>query len=70
MKFQDWVAAFGSPERLAIELGVTSWSVRNWITGRCYPKTRNMLKIVKLSKGALTVESILRDTMPANSKKK
>lgn len=69
MKFQEWVADFGTPERLATELGVTAWSVRNWISGRCYPKMQTMLRIVKLSKGALTIETILRDTT-VNSKKK
>lgn len=66
--FQDWVADYGGPEKLALELRVTSFAVRHWLKRKGSPKLATIRKLAALSKGALTFESIARDTSPPAKK--
>lgn len=61
MDFKKWVYDFGIAE-LAIALGCSPRVVYRWIYGQGWPRIKQILKIVELSKGRLTIEDILKAT--------
>lgn len=63
-KFKQWVKSYGGPERLAADLGLTSWAVRNWLQRKSYPQIETMKRIVKLSKGKLEIADVITGTDP------
>jgi transcriptional regulator with XRE-family HTH domain len=61
-KFQKWLADFGGAEVLASRLGVTCHVVNRWRRGEGWPRIAIILKIVKLSRGALTTDDVIKYT--------
>lgn len=59
-KFERWVLENGGTGSIAQKIGVHQVSVSNWCSKRCIPATNNINKILKLSKGKLTLTDILK----------
>lgn len=57
--FSDWIKSVGV-NTVARELNVTAHTVRNWRKGFCAPQAHHMVKLVKMSGGALKYETIVR----------
>jgi hypothetical protein len=64
-----WVTSIGGIERAGKLLKVSKHTVRYWLKRRGPPKTVTALKIVELSNGELTFQSILESTMPRSTKR-
>lgn len=62
LTFKTWVAESGGTVKVAKLLNVTPRSVRFWLSRRGAPKYRSAEKIVKLSKGRLTLISVIEQT--------
>ena len=54
MKWQKWIEQKGI-NNVAKELDVSREAVRRWLIGLCEPSKRNILRLVRLSKGDLTL---------------
>lgn len=60
MRLKDWLASINAtPEWLAGQLGVSSRTVYNWISGRAPRDRTHIAKIVKLSGGKVTADDLL-----------
>lgn len=64
-KFRNWIEKQGGSDRVAVALDVTSFAVRHWRDRKGYPKIETIRKIVKLSKGELTLSDVIDGTCPA-----
>lgn len=62
MTFHKWIKSQGGPTPVAQKLGITSACVRYWLRRDATPRLRVMKKIVKLSKGQVTLDTIVRET--------
>lgn len=66
LKFNDWVKKYGKKQggvrKLSKDLGVGEHTTRTWLRGENAPKSETILEIIKLSKGELTFEIILKET--------
>lgn len=60
--FKNWVDKCGGPDKAGKALGVTPWAVRVWLRKEGHPKLSTMLKIVKITKGKLSLEKIMKET--------
>lgn len=58
-KFKKWIQSQGGPKVLAERLGLTSHAVRVWLRGAGSPTMKTAHRIVKLSRGRLTLEDIV-----------
>lgn len=68
--FKSWAAAYGGPFKLAADLGVAYHTLYNWLNNRGRPKADTVLKIVALSKGAVTAEMVLNECRINTSRRK
>lgn len=66
--FQEWLDFYGA-ERLAKTLKVSPRVVNHWRLGDGWPRIRIILEIVKLSRGKLTVESVIESTWPESKRR-
>lgn len=57
--FRDWVEAQGGAAKAALKIGVTKRSVNAWLAAEYSPSIPVCRKIVKLSRGALTIQMII-----------
>lgn len=62
-KFQNWLATYGQ-EKLATRLNVSPHTVHFWRFKRGWPRVDYIVEIVRLSKGVLTFDDIVKSTMP------
>lgn len=62
--FFAWVKARGGTAAIAERLGVTERAVRYWVSGQAMPRSDTMRKLIELSEGQLTYQSILESTDP------
>lgn len=62
MKFSEWVYSVGGREKAASLLGVTRPAFSYWLQGKAVPKAETMARIVKLSKGKVTIGEIVEET--------
>ncbi len=67
--FQEWVVDFGGSKKVAEKLKVSVDSIKHWKARKGSPKVGTIVELVKLSKGALTYESIIESTYPQFSKR-
>lgn len=67
MTLKAWVKENGGLSEVAHKLGVTYFSVRNWMNNGGTPTADTIHRIIKLSKGKLTFEEIYQS---ARKKKK
>ena len=65
----NFVRHHGGPDAIAKKLGVTGGAVRYWLNKEVSPTTKHMIKLIKLSKGKLTFESIIRSTKEMRGEK-
>lgn len=63
--FRQWIDEMGAVEVSKL-LRVTPGTVNHWRRGHCRPRSEQMLKIKKYSRGKVTVESILSTFVPKN----
>lgn len=68
MTLYDWVYKKGGPNIIAPKLGVTGHAVRRWFQRYNSPRAETMLRIVELSKGRVSLETIIRETIKQNVK--
>lgn len=59
-KFEKWVRDFGGTKKLADTLKVSRPSVQNWLSGYCNPNSETAIQILKLAKGKLSFEDVLK----------
>ncbi len=64
MTLYDWVYRKGGPIKVAPSLDVTPHAIRRWFHRKNSPTAKTMLKIVKLSKGKVSLEQIIHETVP------
>lgn len=68
-KFRNWVEKEGGFSNVARKLGLSSHTPQFWFTPkmekRCSPTPRHMIALVKLSRGYLTCDDIVFETMKA-----
>ncbi len=62
--FQKWLLDYGGASKLASRLNIHHSTVLVWVRREGYPKVETMCAIVKLSKGKLTLESIVESIKP------
>lgn len=67
-RLRVWVKDYGGAEKVAIDLGVTSYAVRWWLNRRGYPKVETLLKIRELSKNKLSLEDIIYSAAPLKAR--
>lgn len=60
--FNAWVKDSGGADTVAEKLGVTGFAVRVWMRGEGSPLAKNIGEIIKLSKGKLTFEQIVKES--------
>jgi len=58
-KFRAWVSEKGGPAVVGRLMGKSRTAVEHWVRGHSHPKTKDLPKLIKLSRGALTLEDIL-----------
>jgi hypothetical protein len=61
-KFERWVRASGGTLTVSKRLNVVQSTVQHWCAGRVKPSLQSIDKILKLSKGNLSLRDILRGT--------
>lgn len=66
--FQLWLADYGVG-RLAKKLGVTPYCVNRWRRRDNWPTVQFVVEIAKASRGALTMENIIRSIDPSQKVK-
>ncbi len=64
----DWIASCGGPKEAAEILGVTGHAVRVWLRGTSYPHLKTVQKMTQVSKGKLTVTSVLASIVQNSEK--
>ncbi len=69
MDLQSWVAANGGGTEVARRLKLNRVAVWQWTARRSWPKTKSILKLIELSGGALTFESIILSTTPPKERR-
>lgn len=62
MKLQDWVQSVGGIEAAAGMLRIKSHTVKNWYYKKSIPRPVMIIKLIRLSKSQLTLESIVKST--------
>lgn len=67
--FRDWIDSQGGPRKVAHMLGSDSSLVSNWLSRVAIPRPLTMREIVKRSKGRVTYDDIIDETMPKKSAK-
>lgn len=70
MTLKQFIMNYGGPNKVAKKLGVTSFAVRYWIRNQSTPRPETLLKLVKISKGQLTHQSVLKETLKTKKKSK
>jgi ribosome-binding protein aMBF1 (putative translation factor) len=58
LSLKDWINDFGVQE-LAKKMKVQPSTVRHWRNGHCLPRTDQMRKIRRLSKGTVSYERMI-----------
>ncbi len=58
-KFKDWVVGFGGSVAVSKALDKKLKTVQHWTTGYSKPKLKDAEKLIKLSKGKLTLNDIV-----------
>lgn len=58
-KFERWVRKNGGSKEVAKELGVAHSTLKFWLSGVHVPKLETAVKIVKLSKNAVSLGDVL-----------
>jgi len=61
MNLKTFISSFESQLVAARKIGVAPSSVNHWMTGRRRPSIDKARKMVRLSKGALTLDAIYRE---------
>jgi hypothetical protein len=62
-KFERWIYEFGGPKLLSLEIGVAHSAVNHWCNRKATPTLATGEKILKLSKGKLSLTDILEGTI-------
>lgn len=62
MKLSEWIEEVGGLTQASFILRVATSTIYNWKIGRTTPNYRTMLKIIKASKGRITIEEIVVET--------
>ena len=57
--FKEWVRGFGGTRVVAKAMGKKLKTVQHWTTGYSNPKLKDAERLIKLSKGKLTLSDIL-----------
>jgi len=60
MNFRDWVEKMGGPAAVGKLLGRKPKAVEHWLAGRNHPRLPEAHRILKLAKGELTLDDILK----------
>lgn len=66
--FRAWVSEVGIPE-VAKQLGKSQHGVRHWLSRRAYPQVETMRLVVKLSRGKVSLDSIVEACRPDGGKR-
>ncbi len=66
--FQRWVADSGGMTAVAKKLRVSVHSVKFWHARKGSPRVGTIIRLVQLSKGKLSYESIIKSTQPKGKK--
>lgn len=61
-KFATWVEKEGGSNVVAEKLGVTGAAVRYWLRGNYSPQAVTIMKILKLAKGDVSFEDIVKES--------
>lgn len=67
MKLKSFITSYG-PKKLAQALGVDDATVSQWKMNKAFPRPAHLKGIVKLSKGAVTYESMVNDFLQRKNK--
>lgn len=62
ISLSDWIEEFGGATKLAAELGLGEGAVRVWMRGEGSPRAETIDKLITLSGGRLTFETIYRES--------
>jgi predicted XRE-type DNA-binding protein len=60
MDLSTWIKNQGGPSKVAKILGVEKSTVSQWYRNKCLPKDELKLKIVYVSKGKVTLNSMVK----------
>jgi len=60
--FRQWVLDYGGPDVVAKQMGKTRQAVQHWMSGFSHPRAKDLPRLIKLSKGKLTLEDILNSS--------
>jgi DNA-binding transcriptional regulator YdaS (Cro superfamily) len=63
MTLKDWVAHIGGPNAAGKLIGVQGAAVRRWLRGEGGPWAKTIVAIVKASKGKVSYETVVKNTM-------
>lgn len=69
MKLADWIASNGGMTATAKLLDLTPGTVSKWLGEHRTPTIKTMLKIVKLSHGKVTLDTIIFETTPPSPRR-
>lgn len=65
MTLKRWIESRGGSVKVAKKLGVHDRTVRFWMEGLCCPRSEKLFEIVRLSRGKVSVQQIVRETQGA-----
>lgn len=62
MKFRKWIETQGGPIKVGRLVGLNKYTIYAWLYRGISPTAKNMIKLVKLGKGAFDYEDIVLET--------
>ena len=62
MRLETWIKESGGAIKVAKALKTTPYCIWFWLRGERTPRPKMMLKIHKLSKGKVSLETIIKET--------
>ncbi len=62
LTIREWVEEMGGADKAAAALGVCKHSIWKWHRREARPHIETVQKMIRLSKGRLTIESIIKCT--------
>lgn len=63
MTLRDFIYKHGGPDRAGQKLGVKAHAIRIWLRGTGTPRPRTMQLIFKLSKGKVSYDTIIEESL-------
>lgn len=62
LQFTDWIETYGGIEKLSKTLKINPHTIRVWLRGDGSPRPKTINRIIRLSKGKLTFETVFSES--------